>query len=324
MTPFLSSLGDCTTLRVPLLNGLQMISGSLTHVEVVGREHGLHIGDILESCSNLVSLITEDVDIVMSALPFLPYPKIKHLALHDVPEFGTDFDEMYDLLRRFPSLLSFEITPMPESVLLTTLHEHCPYLQVLYYGVRHYYCSDNFIDVHPPHRKGITFARLEGGYVENTFIQDDLIHFLYLHRDSLEEIVFNGDIEDHGVDAFWKLQSGRVVQQREYSIPLSPESDPAGTEASFVQLSRINISDTEPSSSLDIIAWLISDAPNLKDITIDESSFQPGVANAMINLKQLSKLEINQSLETTVVAGSFGSCSIIVESGKSQHSKKSS
>ncbi|CDH54798.1 predicted protein [Lichtheimia corymbifera JMRC:FSU:9682] len=278
---------DATIQHLSLLNGLQLISDSLTHLSIEGH-NGLRLYDILESCPNLVSLEAEEIDAQMSSLPSSHHRKITHLALHDVPATAYNYDEMDDLLSRFPSLLSFEITPIPDSAILMTLHKHCPYLQVLYFGERsdHLYNSD----VHS-HRKGIKFAHLGGYYGEEPYVQDDLIQFFYFHRDSLEEIVFKGDI-NVGDDAYWKLESGRVVQQRAYSEPLSPASDPIQSEGSFLRLSSINFSGTDPSPSIGIIAWLISNAPNLKAIIVNESALQPDVANVMITSKHLSKLEI--------------------------------
>ncbi|KAJ8652695.1 hypothetical protein O0I10_011640 [Lichtheimia ornata] len=271
-----------------LLNGLQLISDSLTRLSIDGY-NSLQLHDILEACPNLVSLAIEDAYIDTLSLSSSHHPKITHLALHDVPGTDLDSDEMGDLLSRFPSLLSFEITPMPESRALTILHKHCPYLQVLYFGERGHRLDN--VDVHP-HQKGIKSAHL-GGYGEDIYMQDDLIQFLYLHRDSLEEIVFNGDI-DVGNDASWRIENGKVILQRNHGVRLSPESDPTQSAASFVRLASINFAGSEPSLSLGVFTWLISNSPNLKAITINESYLQPDVANAMIKLRQLSNLEIAQ------------------------------
>lgn len=49
-----------------------------------------------------------------------------------------------------------------------------------------------------------------------------------------------------------------------------------------------------PTLSSVVVAWLISNAPNLEDIGLHELYIKPNVANAMIKLKHLSKLYINQ------------------------------
>ncbi|KAJ8652893.1 hypothetical protein O0I10_011493 [Lichtheimia ornata] len=194
---------DSTTPHLPVLHGLQLISDSLTHLNIDGY-HYFDLSDILESCPNLVSLETEHVEPVLSSPPSSRYPKITHLALHDVSEDeAPSHDDVIDLLSRFPSLLSFELTPMSDSSILMTIHEHCPYLQVLYYGAKNY--PSKKIDIHP-NQKGIKSAHLGGEYTEDLFMQGDLVEFLYMHRNLLESVGFSGEFEAD--DSLWKLVDG--------------------------------------------------------------------------------------------------------------------
>ncbi|KAJ8652700.1 hypothetical protein O0I10_011645 [Lichtheimia ornata] len=281
-----------TTFRLPLLNGLQLISDSLTHLAVDGRVDNLHLRDILESCPNLVSLRTESVDPAMVSLPISScYPKITHLALHDVPEdTALEYDHMIGVLSRFPSLLSFEISPTPDSRVLPILHEYCPYLQVLYFGSTSKQLG--VIDVHP-HRKGIKSAHL-GGEFGYLVAQGDLIQFLHVHRNSLEEVEACDDIDEY--DSYWKLVNGQVIIQagdRDAPPPLRFGYDPTTqAENSFMQLISIDFSHSESSTSNEFVLWLISNAPNLKAINLRISHLRHDITNAMIKLRHLSKLEI--------------------------------
>lgn len=139
----------------PSINGLQMIADSLTHLFIRECQGAFELGDVLESCPNLVSLTTWDVIPEFSSSS---YPKISHLALYD---FDAEYNNetMIDLLSMFPSLLSFEVTPAPSffAAILAVLHDHCPYLQLLYFGETPYHLDK--IDVHP-NRKGSHFNLL--------------------------------------------------------------------------------------------------------------------------------------------------------------------
>ncbi|CDH54779.1 predicted protein [Lichtheimia corymbifera JMRC:FSU:9682] len=249
---------DSTTPHLPTLHGLQLISDSLTHLHIDGY-HAFELCDILESCPNLVSLETGSVEAVISSPPSSHYPNLTHLALHDVSEEAPSHDDVIDILSLFPSLLSFELTPTADSSILTMLHEYCPYLQVLYYGAKNYHPKK--IDAHP-NRKGIRSAHLGGEYIEDLFIQGDLVQFLYIHRNVLETVEFGGEFEAD--DSLWKLND-------------------RNSEASFMGLTSIDLATTRPFLSLDIITWLISNAPNVKNIGLNELYLQPHVANAMIN-----------------------------------------
>ncbi|KAJ8652704.1 hypothetical protein O0I10_011649 [Lichtheimia ornata] len=285
--------GDDTSPRVPLINGLRLIADTLTHLEIQ-LYPDIQLRDVLETCPNLVSLDAKDVDFVMPSSPSLRYPKITHLAIHEMSERARSYVNMIDLLSRFPSLLSFVITPMPGSGLLTVLHKYFPYLQVLYFGER-VYGEDN-IDVRPNGRKGIVSAYL-GGFEANinTYRHDDLVQFLHLNRNTLEELEFEGDIDDG--NSFWKLENGKVIQQRDnqHSPLRSGDDDPTQTGTSFMKLGRIDFSGAEPDVCGSLITWLISNAPNLKATSLNQSYIQSNVANSMIQLKHLSKLEIHRT-----------------------------
>ncbi|KAJ8651205.1 hypothetical protein O0I10_013341 [Lichtheimia ornata] len=62
-----------------------------------------------------------------------------------------------------------------------------------------------------------------------------------------------------------------------------------------MRLTSLDLSGSRPYLPQEIITWLISNAPNLKNIALNESYLQLDVANAMINSTHLAKLEINQA-----------------------------
>ncbi|KAJ8652404.1 hypothetical protein O0I10_011984 [Lichtheimia ornata] len=281
-----------------LIKGLQLIGDSLTHLVIEGSPIDVGLHGILESCPNLVSLDVERVEAAMSSPVSSRYPKITHLALDDLPDGPPSQDDVIDILSRLPSLLSFQITPMPGSGVLTILHEHCPYLQKLDYG----YPNDASFKYHlqkielHPNRKGITSAHL--GYEGFDYVQDDLIQFLHLHRHTLETIQFGCRSIDSS-NCRWRLQNGHVVSQARHHrryLPTSllPENDPTQTKTIFTRLVNVDFSLCDPSSSCGFMLWLISNGPNLKAIHLTESHFLPDVSNAIIKMSNLSKLEITK------------------------------
>lgn len=274
----LFSLGDEFTPRLPLINGLELIADSLTHLDIWNCP-GLRLRDILESCPNLVSLTLSMVDLIM---PPLCYPKMTHLSLQYIQGEPLTYDTMVDLLSWFPSLLSLEISPIPDCRFLTVIHKHCPYLQVLYYGFVHGEPYD--VDVYPD-RKGIALAHLNESHF---YMQDDLIQFVHMHQHSLETLHFGDVIKND--NPLWELSNGQVLStanQADTTLSLS--------ETTFNRLVNISFSYYDPPTSEDFIIWLISNAHNLKAITCPESHLQPSVTNAMTKLKHLSKLKIRNA-----------------------------
>lgn len=275
-----------------------MFAASLTHLYIVNG-YRLELRDILESCPSLVTLSMDEVNADVPLPPAARYPKLTHLAIHNVSDPPLDVDTLKDILNRLPSLLSFEITPMPDSSLLPILHEHCPYLQQLYFGDRS--CRADKIDVHP-NRKGITLARLH--CFNNYYLQDDLIQFFLTHRKTLETIDCDGNIIRHD-DALWDLSDGQILQignDRRGNIPPAG-IDPTQSDTSLIRLASIRFAMFCSSSCNPIISWILLNAPNLKTISIKESLFRPELAKVMTKSKQLSKLEITPPWEGDYIFG---------------------
>ncbi|CDH54819.1 predicted protein [Lichtheimia corymbifera JMRC:FSU:9682] len=263
----------------PILSGLQIVAASLTHLYIMDGSC-LRLSDIMESCPNLVSLTTDEMNV---GVPLSTcYPKMKHLSIHKLTRTPLDYDTLVYLLSRFPSLLSLDITPRPDCRLLTILHEHCPCLQRLYFGSRSFPASN--IEVHPD-RRGVTLARLHG--YRQHYMQDHVIQFLLTHQNSLETLECDGKIIKHG-DAIWKLSDGGRLLQ------LNGNGDPT---QSFTRLANLRFSEGCSLSCGPFITWIVKNAPNLKAISLIEPVLQPAIADVLIKSPHLSKLEITRLWE---------------------------
>ncbi|KAJ8652397.1 hypothetical protein O0I10_011977 [Lichtheimia ornata] len=274
-----------STPRGPILSGLQMVASTLTRLEIVDG-YCLGLRDILESCPNLVSLTTDGVNATMPLST--SYPKMKHLSIHRLSRTPLAYDTVANLLSRLPSLLSFDITPMPDSRLLTILYDHCPYLQRLNFGGRSF--SSSNAEVHPS-RKGITLAHLNG--YGHSCMQGYLIQFLITHQSSLETFGCDSEFIRHE-DALWDVSS----DARLLWLNGGGRGNPTHSEsASFTRLANIRFSEGCSFSCGPFIAWMVKNAPNLKTISLIERHLQPIVAIALIKSKHLSKIEITRLWE---------------------------
>lgn len=265
-----------------------MIADSLTHLTISDVCRWGSLRDILKTCPNLVSLTAIEVGFGLPPLSSLRYPKMTHLSLVYIPDTEFTDDEAIDFISGFPSLLSLEIYPMRDSKLLTVIHKLCPSLQVLYYGGRKQDVPKTDVQ---PNREGLMLAHLCGLGV---FMQHDVIQFFYLHQKSLEAIYFNVFIME-SEDAPWGLSNGRVIRrgyQRRQRASLKHQDDPTQSEISFERLLDFEFASVSPSISEAFSTWFISNAPNLKSISIVDSCLPYNVANAMINSKNLSKLKV--------------------------------
>lgn len=276
-------LGSYNTRPYPFLKGLEVISGSLTHL-TISACFFVDLSDILQSCPNLVSLKADGIDPVMPSSPSERFPNITHLSLKDASKPYFTNEEIVDILSRFPSLIWLELVFVNDSIVLPLLYELCPYLKILYYG-----CLGDFdhaADYIFPEGKGITMAHLRRS--EN-FYQDDLIKFLFLYRHSLEELYIDGTImmDDH---ALWKISNGRLEPRRNLQ-PL--ELDPRQSEPLFKELLDFCFMKFATPFDISFVQWSLLNVPNLDSVELDEAFFQPDISIAMMRLRHLSKLEIN-------------------------------
>ncbi|KAJ8652591.1 hypothetical protein O0I10_011737 [Lichtheimia ornata] len=275
-----------TTGRLPLIHGLQLVGNSLTHLTLFECPY-IQLRDALEACPNLVRLETMNVDAVMSLSPSSSYPKLEHLSLYDISEYGRSHENMVDVLARFPSLRVLEVSPMADSSILPILHKHCPHLQTIYYEHVDVEFGTATTEFHP-NRKGIASAYLGGSEL---YKQDDLIQFLHLQQNSLEGLYFHGNIQIND-DAFWDVSNGRVRLRDQYQHQQPPEGNPS--ESSFPRLTELYFTSNLPTTThMQMMLWIASNAPNLNTIHIHISSFRSHFAHAMIRLKHLHTVRIN-------------------------------
>lgn len=274
-------LGRGTTLRDPLVESLKLIGQSLTDLTVLHCP-GIRLCDILETCPNLVSLKTSSVDIVMPLSPSSLYPKMEHLVLDDIPDSARTYDSMVDVISEFPSLLSLGVSPTPYSFPLISVHEYCPYLQVMF-------CETMRDDVDTrnlrPDRKGITSAYLgSGGF----YLQDDLIDYLLQNRNTIQVFEFGAELED-GHDPIWNISSGRLMRRQQQSSQL----DPSPSEILFPHLIQLDFRNLSTQQSMPLLKWIVLNAPNLKVIQLDDIQFTPDITDALIKMKHLSKIQLD-------------------------------
>lgn len=173
---------------------------------------------------------------------------------------------------------------MRDSSALIVLQQQCPYLQVLCYDGAGLDPEAKNI---PSQKKGITSAYLSG-YL--SYDQDHLIQFLLSNQHSLEIYDFEGENIIKNRDAIWEISNGRLEQRNpQQSLQLtSQQSGPL-----FTRLLNFRSVEEKSSSAAPFMQWVLLNSPNLKAIDMSESLFQPDVANAMIQLKHLSKLKID-------------------------------
>ncbi|KAJ8652713.1 hypothetical protein O0I10_011658 [Lichtheimia ornata] len=271
-----------TTPHVPLIHGLKLIADPLTRLTLLECP-GLQLRDILETCPNLVYLKTMDVDAVMPLSLSSIYPKMKHLVLYRLQQRARTHENMVDVLSRFPSLRMLKISPMPATTILPILHKHCPDLQAISFEC----WSPDVAVTTTTVGEGIASAYLGG---ENVHYRHDLIEFLYEQSNSLEVFHFHGTLEIN--NALWEISDDGQVQP--HTTPLRVAND-LSSPLSFTRLVDLRFTNTDPSSGVPMILWIVLNAPNLSAIHLPHSHFQPAVAKAMIKLKYLRKVEVEQN-----------------------------
>ncbi|KAJ8652696.1 hypothetical protein O0I10_011641 [Lichtheimia ornata] len=280
-----------TTPRRPFINGLELVAHSLARMVILGSCSSIELRDIVETCPNLEYLEACGFEIIMPSSSTASYPKMTRLLLYGISESALAYDNMVDVLSRFPSLLLLRISPMPESRLLNALQDHCPYLQRLFYGPKRLaYTFPDPLTVYP-NRRGVVSVHFGGG---GSCDQDDLIRFLYQQRNSLEMIDFHAKITKDD-DAIWEISDGRISESNDRGGTFDDDDDDDDpsqqqSETSFARLVDFDFWVMNETPSTPFMQWILLNAPNIKTIRILDSNCQPDIAAAMINLKHLSKV----------------------------------
>lgn len=199
---------DVGNTRSSQLNGLEMVSDTLTHLDL-SDESSLHLLDIMKTCPNLTSLKFCFVDAVIpsSTESALQYPQLTHLAIQLVSPEIVHNDNLIRIFSMFPQLVFMGIGIMPDSSILPLLQKHCQHLRMIDFGhgmeTRH-----PIIDVKD---KGIAVARLGHAY---HFKQDDMIKFLLQHCHTLMELDLSIHVTTDWCNAF-EFVDGKVINREQ-------------------------------------------------------------------------------------------------------------
>ncbi|CDH60996.1 predicted protein [Lichtheimia corymbifera JMRC:FSU:9682] len=110
-----------------VISALQFIQRTLTHLKLLTGDNytpEIHLGRVLDVCSNLVSL-----QLSTSIIHHLTvqYPKLTHLTMETGSDSPFPYDTMMNLLSHMPSLVFLDLYPIPDSRFLTaiwTLPQH--------------------------------------------------------------------------------------------------------------------------------------------------------------------------------------------------------
>lgn len=271
-------LGTPKTPPLPFIRGLRLIGDSLTHLDI-SKGPGLQLCDIMEACPNLLFLKADNVNAIMPLPSSSSYSLLQYLSLDRQRQQTLEHEDMVDFLRRFPSLRTLQISPMPNTTVLPILHKHCPYLHEISLG----HPSPNLgvlsANDHS-NRKGIRSAYLGG---ERSYCRDSLIEFLYAQRDSLETFNFYGE---HKIEnASWKLSAdGRIEND-----PLSPFS--------LTRLVHLEFKEFDPYQNMSMMKWIVLNAPNLNAIEIFNVHFTRDIAKTLIKSQHLRKVQVDHNFE---------------------------
>ncbi|CDH59322.1 predicted protein [Lichtheimia corymbifera JMRC:FSU:9682] len=186
-----------------LVASLKSISDTLTHFEIE-QEGGsmLSIGDILQNCTNLISLrITQPWFYDLSRLPMTTWPKLTTLSLsvssskevitrHHITTIGM----------RFPALKELSLSPCVDELSTSLVLSYYPWmksLQVLKYGVTF---DLEYLDEGAKCEEGALSSLL----VELCDIRDDnwgmVSLVLHQHQGTLQEIDFDIQIDTDDQD----------------------------------------------------------------------------------------------------------------------------
>lgn len=268
--------------RLAFLGALSSVAGTLTHFELkssLSQTSPLPIvlHDLLHACPNLVSLVTKGIKADMSSTSNRQYPQMKHLSLFRLPGDSITYDAMRDLSSRFPSLVSLDVSPMPDSRLLPVIHHDCPLMQQLSFG-----CSssrwDKATTTNHHHQQGLRKVAI--GVGQSTCNQADIISMLVQHRHSLQSFRLDGEI----------------VISSSHNDDVDVDMEP------FTQLEELDFRDAN-NSCITLFLWIMQHAPYTTHLQLwYGANGHQHIIDAMIRLKHLRKVCIHQShIEQTLL-----------------------
>lgn len=222
-----------------LLDGLALVGQTLTRLIITiinpqASDTVISLKNILDTCPHLQSLEASGVDYRIPDRLSVSYPSMTHLNLHSLYQRTISYEMMVNIISHLPSLLSFATSPMPDTRLLTTIHDYCPQLRLLCYGTKMKY------DLVYKEKQGL--EKLAIGEIHDEHNVDEVMALLKQHHTTLQEIQIAG-----GIDA------SRVSQH----------DDP---KLEFTHLHTLSFK-CDP-EFFPLAAWIIRRAPFIETLTI--------------------------------------------------------
>lgn len=172
------------------------------------------------------------------------------------------YDTMINILSHMPSLVFLELSPIPDSRILTAITGHCPNMKILHCSANIPFAHDNY----HRHLDGLQKLSFGFDYMDESYNADHLIHILLQHHQSLEYIALAGSITDSSV--LLDSRHSTFEFERLKQLVVKARNDV------FVKLATL----------------IISRSPNLYNINLDQHTANHNhICNA---LKRLPKLRM--------------------------------
>lgn len=249
--------------RVAFLAALESVSCTLTHFELKSslsqtRPLPIVLHDLLDTCPKLVSLVVRGIKAEMSCTS--QYPEMKHLSLFRLPTESITYDAMQQVFSRFPSLVTLDVGPMPDSRILPVVHDYCPLIQQLSFG------SSSSMNKSTFTYNGKGLQQLAIGFAPQSMCrQEDVVSMLLQHKYSLQSFRLAGNIATGNHEIL--------------------EHTPT-----FMQLEELDFRYAS-NSCMDILLWMMHQAPNLKHIQLWHGANEnQHILRAMTQLKHLRRV----------------------------------
>lgn len=206
---------------------------------------------------------------------------MKHLSLFRLPTDSITYDSMRGLSSQLPSLVSLDVSPMPDSRLLSVIHHDCPLIQQLSFGSSSSRW-DKATTNHHHHQQGLRQIAIGVGH--STCNQAGIISMLIQHRHSLESFRLDGEIV--------------ITSSNDDDDTSAPVLD----KEPFMQLEELDFRDSN-NSCITLLLWMMQHAPYTTDLRLwYGSNRHQHIIDAMIRLKYLRKVCIHQThIEQTLL-----------------------
>lgn len=248
--------------RVAFLAALESVSCTLTHFELKSslsqtRPLPIVLHDLLDTCPKLVSLVVRGIKAEMSCTN--QYPEMKHLSLFRLPTESITYDAMQQVFSRFPSLVTLDVGPMPDSRILPVVRDYCPLIQQLSFG------SSSGMDKTTFSYDGKGLQQLAIGFAPQSMCrQEDVVSMLLQHKHSLQSFRLAGNI--------------------------STDNHEILEHTPFMQLEELDFRYAS-NSCIDILLWMMHEAPNLRHIQLWHGANEnQHILNVMTQLKHLRQV----------------------------------